>query len=100
MPVAELLARTSSAELTEWMAYEKISGPLGGARLDLLNSVLAAVVANTARGKKGRMARAKDFLPKWDRDRRMDWREMLAAVKQINRGMGGADHTRKKRERG
>ena len=100
MPVAELLARTSSAELTEWMAYEKISGPLGGARMDLLNSILTAVVANTGRGKKGRMARPKDFLPDWDRNRRMDWREMLATVKQINRRMGGTDHTRKKRDRG
>jgi hypothetical protein len=100
MPVAELLARTSSAELTEWMAYEKITGPLGGGRDDIHMAVLASVIANTARGKRGRTARPKDFLPKWDTDRRMDWREMLAAVKQINRRMGGSDTTRKRRDRG
>ncbi|MFJ5059018.1 hypothetical protein ACIP96_06315 [Streptomyces nigra] len=88
----------SSAELTEWMAYEKIAGPLGGARQDILNAILTAVVANTARGKKGRASKPKDFLPKWDRDRRMDWREMLATVKAINRRMGGTDTTRKKQE--
>ncbi|MEU9972352.1 hypothetical protein [Streptomyces sp. NPDC051014] len=98
--MAELLARTSSAELTEWMAYEQITGPLGGARLDILNAILTAVVANTARGKNGRRARPQDFLPKWDRNRRMDWREMLATVKQINRRMGGNDHTRKRPDRG
>lgn len=95
-----MLADMSSAELTEWMAYEKISGPLGGARHDVLNAILTAVVANSARGKKGRVSRPKDFLPAWDRDRRMDWREMLAAVKSMNRRMGGTDVTRKKRDRG
>lgn len=29
MPVAELLSRTSSIELTEWQAYERAFGPLG-----------------------------------------------------------------------
>lgn len=95
-----MLADMSSAELTDWMAYEKITGPLGGARLDILNAILTAVVANTARGKKGRVSRPKDFLPDWDRGRRMDWREMLATVKAMNRRMGGTDNTRQKRDRG
>ncbi|GGN46795.1 phage tail assembly protein T [Streptomyces fuscichromogenes] len=98
--MAELLARTSSAELTEWMAYEQIAGPLGGARHDILSSVLAAVVANTARGKNTRAAQPTDFLPKWDRARRMDWREMLANVKSLNRRMGGTDTTRVRKDRG
>lgn len=93
MPVAELLARTSSAELTEWMAYEQIAGPLGGERDDILMAVLAAVIANAGRGKKGRRARPKDFLPTWDRGQRMSWEDMLAAVRQINTALGGADHT-------
>lgn len=95
-----MLADMSSAELTEWIAYEKITGPLGGARQDVLFSALAAVVANTARGKRGRIARPKDFLPNWDRGRRMDWREMLTAVKGINKRLGGTDTTRKQRDRG
>ncbi|MCY0919601.1 MULTISPECIES: phage tail assembly protein T [unclassified Streptomyces] len=92
--MAELLATHSSAELTEWIAYEQITGPIGQARDDALMSILAATISNTARGK-GRKARASDFLPKWDsgKGRRMDWTEMLAAVKTINRSLGGSDAT-------
>ncbi|MDX3235649.1 hypothetical protein PV392_08110 [Streptomyces sp. ME03-5709C] len=89
----------SSAELTEWIAYEQITGPLGGARDDLLMSILASVIANTNRGK-GRKAKPADFLPKWDRSRRMDWQEMLAAVRGINRQMGGTDTTKEGAEHG
>lgn len=40
MPVSELLARTSSYELTEWMAYENAFGPLGPEyRDDMLASI-------------------------------------------------------------
>lgn len=91
-----MLASVSSAELTEWMAYEQVTGPLGPARDDLLMSVLAATVANTARGKKGRRSKPSDFLPKWDRGRRMDWQDMLTAVRGINKRLGGTDTTGKR----
>ncbi|MEU1194919.1 DUF4035 domain-containing protein [Streptomyces sp. NPDC005813] len=93
--MAELLARTSSAELTEWIAYEKVTGPLGGARDDVLMAMLSAVVANANRGKGSRSMKAQDFLPKWDRERRMDWRDMLAAVKSINSRFGGSDTSKR-----
>lgn len=96
MSVAELLATHSSAELTEWIAYEQITGTIGQARDDLLMAILAATVSNANRGK-GRKAKITDFLPKWDRAGgrpRMDWTEMLAAVKTMNRRMGGRDLTR------
>ncbi|MGW3627281.1 phage tail assembly protein T [Streptomyces sp. NPDC000880] len=90
----ELLARCSSRELTEWMAYERISGPLGPERADLHMAILAATVSNTARGK-GRKAEPKDFLPQWDQGAKqsMNWEDMLAAVKTMNRRLGGADLT-------
>ncbi|MGA5605917.1 phage tail assembly protein T [Streptomyces griseoincarnatus] len=90
----ELLARTSSAELTEWMAYERVTGPLGAERLDALFATLCATVANTARAK-GRKAEPKDFMPTWDQGAKgpQDWREMLAAVKAYNRRIGGTDST-------
>ncbi|MGW2985464.1 phage tail assembly protein T [Streptomyces goshikiensis] len=95
MSVAELLATHSSAELTEWIAYEQIAGTIGQARDDLLMAMLAATVSNANRGK-GRKAKVSDFLPKWDRGgrRHMDWTEMLAAVKTMNRSMGGRDLTK------
>jgi hypothetical protein len=45
MTVAELLARISSAELTEWMAFDAIE-PFGEARADLRAGIVAAVTAN------------------------------------------------------
>lgn len=93
MSVAELLATHSSAELTEWMAYEQITGPIGGEREDILTAILAATVANTARGKRGRKAKVQDFLPKWDRHKRASWQDMLATVRQINSALGGTDKT-------
>jgi len=89
--VAELLRTHSSDELSEWMAYEHVTGPIGPERMDFLHSILAATVSNTARGK-GRKAEPKDFLPKWDQGARRqpaDWQQMLAEVQTMNRRMGG-----------
>jgi len=93
MPVAEMLSRMSSAELTEWMAYEQVAGPLGPERGDQLVAMLASVVANANRAK-GRKAKPKDFLPQWDRRREQSWQEQLAAVKQINKALHGTTKRR------
>lgn len=90
----ELLARCTSAELAEWMAYEKVTGPLGPERLDLLFGILTATVSNGSRGKGQRAREPKDFIPKWDQGAKRepaDWTQMLAAVKAMNRRLGGAD---------
>lgn len=92
MSVAELLRTHSSAELTEWMAYESVTGPIGPERFDVLNAILAATVANTARAK-GRKAEPKDFIPEWDQGQSMGWEEMLTAAKAMNRSLGGTDLT-------
>jgi hypothetical protein len=81
----------TSREITEWMAYERVTGPLGPERMDSLVAMLTATVANTARGKGTRAATPKDFMPKWDRGARQDWREMLSAVKAYNRQIGGTE---------
>ncbi|GAA3223280.1 phage tail assembly protein T [Actinocorallia longicatena] len=89
MTVAELLARISSAEITEWAAYEEIAGPLGPARGDIQTALVASTIANANRGK-GPKAKIKDFLLTWDR-RPQTWQEQLAIVKQLHARM-----TRKK----
>ncbi|MFE9737344.1 hypothetical protein [Streptomyces sp. NPDC006477] len=92
--MAELLARITSAELTEWMAYEQIAGPLGPERLDLLHAITAATIANTARGKDQPPYEPRDFLPRWDQDAarpEQDWQQMLAKVKTLNAQMHGTD---------
>ncbi|WKV74720.1 DUF4035 domain-containing protein [Streptomyces sp. PCS3-D2] len=94
--MAELLATHSSAELTEWIAYEQITGPIGQGRDDILMAILAATISNASRSK-GRKAKITDFLPKWDHGAgrpRMDWTEMLAAAKTMNRSLGGRDLTK------
>lgn len=65
MPVAELLDRTTGEELTDWEAYERLIGPLGPTRGDWQAAMIASTVANSARGKKGKAAKLKDFLLKW-----------------------------------
>ncbi|WP_299542016.1 hypothetical protein [uncultured Streptomyces sp.] len=98
----ELLARCSSEELTEWMAYEHVNGPIGGQRLDVLFAVLAATVSNTARGKGQRPKEPKDFLPKWDQGAAKepaDWRDMLAVAQQFTRRMNGPKHSVERKPR-
>ena len=62
-----MLARVSSTELTEWQAYEQVSGQLGQERDDVLAALVSLVVANSAGSKK--KLKLADFLPKWDRPR-------------------------------
>ena len=61
--VAWGLARISSHEITEWMAYEEVEGPLGPARLDHHFATLMALVANLARGKADSPVEPGAFLP-------------------------------------
>ncbi|MFD0344005.1 hypothetical protein ACFVH0_35965 [Streptomyces sp. NPDC127117] len=92
--MAELLRTHSSQELTEWIAYERVTGPLGPERHDVLNAILAATVSNAARGKGQKPKGPADFIPKWDQDAGQDWQQMLATAKAMNRRMGGDDRTR------
>ena len=91
MPVGELLRRTSSAELTEWMAYEQMAGPLGPARQDILFAQLCAVVANSQRDKKSKKAKPKDFLPDWDKGRGepQTWQQTKGMAQALNAAFGG-----------
>lgn len=91
-----MLADMDSAEITEWMAYEQISGPLGPERIDVLASIMAATTANTARGKGQSAKEPKDFLPEWDQGAESgpgDWQQMLATAKSLTRRLGGNDLT-------
>jgi hypothetical protein len=64
MPVSELLARISSQELTEWMAYYELD-PFGSERDDLRSGIVSAVIANVHRDPKKRSKpfEAADFMP-------------------------------------
>lgn len=102
MPVEEMLRRTSSAELTEWAAYEQLNGPLGGQRMDVLFAQLCAVVANAQRDKKQKKAKPKDFLPQWDHGRGapQSWQQHKSIAKALNAAFGGAENGRTPARRG
>ncbi|MFE3855308.1 DUF4035 domain-containing protein [Streptomyces griseorubiginosus] len=93
MTVADLDMRLGSAELTEWMAYEKITGPLGRRRHDIQAATIASTVANANRGK-GKRFEVRDFVPSYGLERQGPL-EMLAAIRGINKSMGGEEHGRR-----
>ena len=68
MPVAELLARVTSTELTEWAQYERVFGPLGQGRDDIHLALLSALMHNMW-AEKGKGKSPEDFMPQWDQKR-------------------------------
>jgi hypothetical protein len=95
MTVAELEARMSSSELTEWMGYERLAGPLGARRADIQAATISATIANANRSK-GKRFKVKDFLiPYGEQSRPRTGEEMLALVREINASVGGVEHGRR-----
>lgn len=88
IPVGELQGRVSSAEFSEYLAYERVSGTFGPERGDL-QAALVATVVHSLWSKKRRSL--KDFLFRWDRGRQLTPEEMLAAVRQVNAAAGGEE---------
>lgn len=63
MSVSELLSRFSSAELAEWMAYDRIE-PFGQRQSDYMMASNMAITANIHSRKGAKPYSASDFLPK------------------------------------
>lgn len=85
----------SSSELTEWMVYEKITGPLGRRRGDIQAATIAATIANANRSKKAKKAQISDFLIQYERvGRRKTGHELLATIKDINSALQGREEGR------
>lgn len=95
MTVADLDSRLSSSELTEWMAFEKMTGPLGRRRHDIQAATIAATIANSNRGKKGKKFSVSDFLIPYGSENRKSPEQMLAAIKGLNKSMGGEERGRR-----
>ncbi|MFC4333859.1 phage tail assembly protein T [Salininema proteolyticum] len=68
--VRELLTRLTSAEITEWMAFERINGPLGGKRHDYNAALITKTIVDANSGKKRRRRKLTDFLLQWGGKRR------------------------------
>jgi hypothetical protein len=87
MTVGQLLCSISSHELTEWMAYERVAGPLGGLRTDVGAAIVASTLANIHRDKRARAYKLADFLPEWQTEDHEDMSPdaVWAAVEQAHR---------------
>ncbi|MDG9705541.1 hypothetical protein [Streptomyces sp. DH37] len=87
----ELLARVSSRELTEWMAYERITGPLDTRlRGDISAGIIAATVANAGGAK--RKLKPSDFVPTWFK-RKKTPQEIWQDAMRANTALGGSVRT-------
>jgi len=93
--VGELLDRITSTELVAWQVYERDYGPLGPERLDHLAALVATVIAQANRGKRGRPWKVSDFLPQWGRRQRRKQtpQEQLEVIRSMVRAMGGKEVT-------
>ncbi|MGW5639622.1 phage tail assembly protein T [Streptomyces sp. NPDC003832] len=75
----------SSRELSEWMAYERITGPLDDRlRAEINAGIVSATVANV----NGAKRKPADFLPTWHKRKRTA-QELWAEVLKVNTALGG-----------
>jgi hypothetical protein len=81
-----MLRRMSADELTEWQAYEKVTGPLGAERLDVLATLVAYYVVTALGAKNARLDR---MLPQWERKPDQSWQSMKLIVEALNRQFDG-----------
>lgn len=89
MTVGELLERISGDELTEWMAYERIAGPIGPDRGDHQAGVIAATIANVNRKKNARKFSPRDFIPRWMRQGARTPEQMRMKLIELTHLFGG-----------
>ena len=101
--MGELLARISSRELTEWIAYANVE-PFGEDRADIRAALIAAVIAETVRDKKKRRkpftpAEFVKMLPRFEEEKRrprQTMEEQIRIVEMLNVAFGGQDLRDKK----
>ena len=83
------LARISSRELSEWMAYYSLE-PFGAVRGDLQAAIVASTVANSA----GANTKPADFIPDFEPAAEPEepaWIQQLAFIQALNTALGGRD---------
>ncbi len=86
--MAELLARISSQELAEWMAFDSLE-PIGDRRADLQAGVVCATMANLERPAGHRAYQPHEFMPGWDEPSPTEIRKRrIAQVKALAVALG------------
>jgi Protein of unknown function (DUF4035) len=84
--VRQLQAEISSAEFSEWLAYNMIE-PFGEERGDLRAGIIACTFAQ-ANAKKGKRFKPEDFMPKFNKPRKTQ-EEMAMIAKQFAMAWNG-----------
>ncbi len=87
--MAELLARISSRELTEWAAYYQVE-PFGEERADLRSAIVATNIANGNRAKGQKPYKIEDFMPKFEK-KSQSREEMIQVAAMMTAALGGQD---------
>lgn len=65
--MGELQERIEHSEFLEWIAFYETE-PWGESRLEIHSAMLAAVIANVNRGKKGKKVKVSDLMVDWWHD--------------------------------
>ena len=88
MPRAEMLARMSSAEITEWAAFASLE-PFGSEASYFGHAITASTIANRLRNKGERAYKAEEFMPKFEKKEAQSVDEMLQFAQMMTIGLGG-----------
>ena len=90
MTVSELLARISSKELTEWMAFSQVE-PFGAEADYLGHAITASTIANVNRKPKSKAHTVEEFMPKFEKKKKQSTEEMIQIAKMFTAAGGGED---------
>ncbi len=90
MPVAELLRRISSKEVTEWMAFARLE-PIGIDAMYIGFASVAVTIANVNRGKNQKPYKLEDFMPVFGPPKKQTAEEMIQFAQMMTIGLGGKD---------
>lgn len=75
MPIYAMLREMPASEYNRWKAIERMHGPLGPLRDDILTGLVLNLLANVNRDPKKKAYPLDDFVPKWEQARNLAERE-------------------------
>lgn len=87
--VDQMLDEIPASVFWEWIAYNQID-PFVEERADWRSAKIAQTVANFLKGKRQRSFKLDEFKPRFAEPKK-PWRDILAAVVEINAALGGDD---------
>jgi len=88
MPVAEMLSRISSRELTEWMIFYGME-PFGNEAPYIGHAITASTIANANRKKGTKPIKPEDMMPKFERPKTQTTDDMIGVAKMVTAALSG-----------